>query len=247
MQIARRPVGTPLSAPSGARHRPEAPSSKAVPTPATSNGTSRMRLLNWQRSIDQIVLTPSAQTNRVLGLTSSRRGSGVSLICRAVAKTLAAAGNRTLLIDLSEAPASRASPDAAASGAPPPDNVVRFDADGYDVCTPLAVAAGAPPLSLPRVRIMLAADFSAYHRIVIDMPPVFDDAESALSPIAMAALCDRLMLVCLIGRDTRTEVLEVASLLHSAGAELAGVVANEYQRVDPRTEIARALWLTRRK
>lgn len=193
---------------------------------------------NWQRSIEQIVLTATNQRNRVLGLTSLNRGAGVSMICRHLARTFASSGNSALLIDMSWAQATSGIA-VAASSAMFRETIVS-SGHGYDVLSVGGEGAGSAVFgNLPRFREMLRTDFADYDRFVIDMPPILETAEAGFSTVAAAAMCDRLMLVCAVGVDKRSEVSSVVSMLKGAGVALSGIISNEYARVDAREQLAK--------
>ena len=187
-----------------------------------------MSRINWQQTIDQIILTGSSGDDRVLGLTSLRRESGVSLICRNIARTLAANRLPVLLIDLSNADSS-ASHDI--NNSPNLDSVGEYNVargQGYDVLT--TASAGetghAHVPDLPELQELLRSKFVDYARIVIDLPPVLYESASSVNSVAAGAICDRLLLVTRVGRDKRAELAEVLSLFRDAGIRPSGLLAN---------------------
>lgn len=199
-----------------------------------------MSILNWQRSVEQIVVANKGF--RVLGFTSVRRGAGVSLISAHVAKTMSVNGMKTLVIALSEAHHGHAwvssdkpvSPSALRAAIVPSKY-------GYDLLAG-SDAEGRPIASnIVQLRQLLDVEFSDYSRIIIDMPPISHVATDGLSTVAVSVICDRMLLVCAIGSDRKSEVSEAVSLLHSAGASLSGIVSNEFNRVDPMQKILQLL------
>lgn len=189
-----------------------------------------MSPLSWQRSIEQIVLSGTGRSDRVIGLTSVHSGAGVSLICRHIARTIASSGRSALLIDMSK-PQPISNPAIREDIATTPY--------GCDVLAGLA-EDGSRALfdDLPRLREMLTTDFAGYDRIVIDMAPIFDNTDTGFNSVAAAAVCDRLFLVCAVGTDSRAEIASAVSLLKGAGVPLSGLISNEYMRVDVRKQLA---------
>ncbi|MGI9424905.1 MAG: hypothetical protein ACR2PA_17035 [Hyphomicrobiaceae bacterium] len=189
-----------------------------------------MSRVNWQRTIDQILLTGTGGDDRILGLTSVRRVSGVSLVSRYLARTLAADQLQVLLLDLSEAKSALSMdvdgpPDLGSIG----EQIVA-SGQGYD----LLVGGSSEPdhgalVGLPRLRGLLRTEFANYARIVIDMPPVLDESALGVNSIAASAMCDRLLLVTRIGRDKRAELTEVLSLLRGAGVRPSALLANKFK------------------
>ena len=189
-----------------------------------------MSSVNWQRSIDQIILTGTGGDDRILGVTSIKHGAGVSLISRSLARTLAADRLRVLLLDLSGASAvfSKEADNAAA-----PDlvreHIVPSD-QGYDV---LVARAGGPSESalvdLPSLRELLKTELVEYACIVVDIPPVLNEFALGVNSVAAGAMCDRLLLVTRMGHDKRAEMTEVMSLLGGAGIRPSALLANEFK------------------
>ncbi len=189
-----------------------------------------MTLLNWQRSIEQIVFANKG--SRVLGFTSIHRGAGVSLICRRVAKVMSMNGMKTLVISVSGAPTFGAATEKSLSPGALSLAIVP-SMHGYD-CLPSNDVDGRPLASnVTQLRQLIDGELSGYARIVLDLPPISHTTSSGLSSVGISAICDRTLLVCMIGRDRRTELTEALSLLRGAGAWIAGIVSNEYQHVDP--------------
>lgn len=188
-----------------------------------------MTILTAQRSIEQIAIT--SKGSRIIGFTSVRHGSGVSTISRSVAKAIAQSGSKTLLVPLAalqEAPPlvktdTKAGGHLRASVAPSPH--------GYHLVAESSAALKS--INAVRLREMLDTEFSDYDRIVMDLAPICDPAAGdGPGTVALSAVCDRLLLVCVIGNDRGREVTEAVSLLRSAGAPLSEIVSNEYARVD---------------
>lgn len=190
-----------------------------------------MTLLNWQRSVEQIVV--ASKNCRVLGFTSVHRGAGVSLISRNVAKTMAANGMRTLIIAMSE---MQANPKWSSSDKPVTAGARRASilpaTHGYDLLPGCDVDGRPIASNVVQLRQVLDAEFAEYNHIILDLPPVSHVAADGLSTVAISVICDRTLLVCAIGTDRSGEVAETVSLLRSAGATVSGIVANEFKRAE---------------
>ena len=189
-----------------------------------------MSQINWQRTIDQIILTGTGSDDRLLGLTSVKRGSGVSLVCRYLARTLAADRMRVLLLDLSEA-------RSASSGAVSNHQNYEFvrdqiitSAHGYDLLSAHGTDSQDGPLvDLPQLRELLGTALSNYSRIVIDMPPLLDGSASGVNAVAAGSMCDRLLIITRIGHDKRGELTDVLSMLRDAGVRPSAILANKFK------------------
>jgi hypothetical protein len=191
-----------------------------------------MTLLNWQRCIEQIVV--ANKNYRVIGFTSVHRGSGVSLICRHVAKTTSVNGIKTLIISLSDTSPnqSRTSSDKPVAASALRAGIVP-STHGYDLL-PGCDSEGRPvAFNIVQLRHVLDTEFADYNCIILDLPPISHVAADGLSTVAVSVVCDRTLLVCAIGADRRGEVSEAVALLRSAGATVTSVVSNEYKCADP--------------
>lgn len=189
-----------------------------------------MTLLNWQRSIEQIAV--ANKNCRLLGFASVHPGAGVSLICRRVANTMAVNGMKTLLVSFSELSTNASAVIHDKQDKLSPANLRRNvipSKHGYD----LLPLSGSEGLNVVLLRNTFEADFADYSRIIFDLPPISHVAADGLSTVAVSVICDRVILVCLIGTDRRSEIAEAVSLLRAAGATVSGLVANEYQVASP--------------
>ena len=189
-----------------------------------------MKSMNWQRSIDQIMLTGAGGENRILGLTSIRRGAGVSLISRALARTVACAGMKVLLVDLSEATGVVSREEV---GGDLPCNVrdlIEPSEFGFDVLVGHSDETHEKALcNLPRLQRAFASELTDYACVVVDLPPVLNEEELGVNSVAAGAMCDRLLLVTRIGKDKRREMTDVVSLFAGAGVHPSALLANEFR------------------
>jgi len=188
-----------------------------------------MHSVNWQRTIDQIILSTLSKDDRSIGLTSIRSGSGVSLICRYLAKTLAADRLRVLLLDLSQA----RTPVHAATKLSQPDALrkrIEPSHQGYDQLVAHSTDPDDTPIiDLPQLRELLRTQLSDYDHIVIDMPPVLNEAASGVNPVTAGGMCDQLLLVTRLKRDNKAELIEVVSMLRDAGIQPSALLTNQFK------------------
>ncbi len=189
-----------------------------------------MSVVTWQRSIEQIVLSTIREKPRVLGMASLRRGAGVSLVCQHLAKTIATSESKTLLLDMCELRAGKPDPvDPIAAS----ECFVATE-EGYDLFRARTIAERKELFgSLRNLREFLGGALQGYGSIIVDMPPLFDDADTGINAISAAACCDKVLLLCVIGRDTRGDLVEAVARLHGAGVSLSGIVANELLNFAP--------------
>ena len=188
-----------------------------------------MSRLSWQRTIDQIILTGSTGNDRILGLTSLRRESGVSLISRYIARTLATDRQQVLLLDLSNAQSSVSTDLSQTRNLDLLRRYIVSSGQAYDVLTAQAEEpAHGALVEPPGLRELLQVTLADYARVVIDLPPVLYESALGVNSVAASAICDRLMLVTRIGRDKRGELTEVVSMMNGAGIQPSSLLANEF-------------------
>jgi len=204
-----------------------------------------MSPVNWQRTIDQIILTGLDKDDRVIGVTSIRRGSGVSLLCRSLARTLAANRLDVLLVNLSESPGSEETSQSDAE-APTfsetdgcPLGKIKADGQGYDLLLlPPRSAIERHLTDLAQLQQILSDEkLAKYNRIVLDLPPVLNEIPIGINSVGAGSMCDRLMLTTRIGQDKKSELIEVVSLLRDACVQTSSILANNFR---PPRKLSRA-------
>ncbi|MDE2319764.1 MAG: formate--tetrahydrofolate ligase [Rhodospirillales bacterium] len=169
--------------------------------------------------------------SRILAVTAARPGEGKTTLCVALARTLAAAGVKVLAIDGDLRQPSfnaifgiRGKPglaDHLAGQAALADCVVQ------DRLTPLSVLP-AGTQSRAALNLLLSTALPAllgalredYDLILLDAPPAFALAEGRV----LARLADAALLCVRWGNTPRHVVCGAITLLHEAGASIAGAV-----------------------
>ena len=141
---------------------------------------------------------------------------------------MAANGAKTLVVSLSNSHLQEAAPPSARRVAS-----VIPSAHGYDIL-PCFDAEGQPVDSNAfHLREAHDKEFAGYERIILDLPPVLDQRANDSSALALAPLCERILMVCVIGETEATELSEAVSLLRGAGGIVSGIISNEYAVRDP--------------
>jgi Mrp family chromosome partitioning ATPase len=189
-----------------------------------------------------------------LVLTSTAPNEGTSLIASLLALRSAAGDKRTLLVDLNlrnggvsssfgQQPvewgfvAKGKGPRGKAAGSMLQDAIVEnVNGSGLDVLPlpsdaktleTLGTAAGAQAL--------LDGLSSAYEHIVVDTSPLSAANRHNADPLMLAAAAPKAALVVLMRRTGASRVKQAADALTAAGADLAGVIANNLYNPSPRT------------
>lgn len=180
------------------------------------------------REVESVYLATFGQGARVVGITSVRGGSGVSVLAAALAER-AQRQTRTLLVGLSDPTA--AVPAQATVWLPTDEDIaehVMADARGFDAL----IAAPSPEQSFAfrnaaAIREMVDRLLEVYGAIVVDLAAVEPRERVAVPVTSVASACDSVVVVCLAGRDTRPALTRAAAALRQANAPLQGVVVND--------------------
>lgn len=180
------------------------------------------------REVESVYLATFGQGARVVGVTSVRGGSGVSVLAAALAER-SQRHTRTLLVGLSDPTA--AVPAQATTWLPSDDDVADHamaDARGFDSL----VAAPSPEQSFAfrnatSIREMFDRLLEVYGAVVVDLAAVEPRERVAVPVTSIASACESVVVVCLAGRDTRSALSRAAAALRQANAPLQGLVVND--------------------
>lgn len=185
--------------------------------------------LGWQRTLEQVALRN--RRYRLLGFTSLARSAGVSLVSRLIAKALAGSGCKTLLVDLSDA--ATADWDGKPVSSTAFRNAIVTTTHGFDLLSGTTEECARHFSNVTALRDFLQRDIPEYDNVVLDMPSILDNDGRWLSTVSTSAICNAMFLVCVVGKDRKSDIAEVAGLLKGAGTTLAGVISNEGVHRDP--------------
>lgn len=180
------------------------------------------------REVESVYLATFGQGARVVGITSVRGGSGVSVLAAALAER-SQRQTRTLFVGLSDPTA--AVPAQATVWQPTDEDVVEYavtDSRGFDAL----VALPNPEQSFAfrnaiAMRGMFDRLLDTYGAIVVDLAAVEPRERVAVPVTTIASACESVVVVCLAGRDTRSALNRAATALRQANAPLQGVVIND--------------------
>lgn len=187
-------------------------------------------------SLTSVLVAAEAQSARIIGITSERAGSGVSLAAEGLAKAYANFGRRTLLLEVEHAPSSP-------EGAAPTSAVKNRRASGrtsLDVASVASLSMETDPHVYRRIYDSAGQDYKV---IIVDLPPVA--ASTTRSPgelLAPVAACDLVFLVGLTGEADRDSVGACVEMCRIGGVKLGGLILNDWKM-----PASRLLMLERRK
>jgi Mrp family chromosome partitioning ATPase len=205
----------------------------------------------WVRPAEDVALALTTAGVRVVGVTAPVAGSGVSTLARMIARSLTQAKLRTLVLDLSGPVRADANGSAWAPGAGGAGQMTRRHESGFD----LLVANPTPETraifnNSTLLKAALSEEFAQYAAVVIDLPAVLPDRDDVINPCGVALSCQALLLICPKWKVRRDEVKEAHARLASVGAQVTGVVFNNFGEEPTFEEIAgllqRSKWIPSR-
>ncbi|MEZ5843429.1 MAG: hypothetical protein R3D27_06790 [Hyphomicrobiaceae bacterium] len=93
--------------------------------------------------------------------------------------------------------------------------------------------------NVEEMRKLLHVELAAYQAIVIDLPPVLDESDDHINPLAAMAAADGSFLLCMAGRIDRSSLARTMTLVKQSGVELLGIVVNDAENPSLGAELAR--------
>ena len=191
------------------------------------------------RAVEQIALCSINDSHRVIGFTSPEPMAGVSTVARSTAEVFARAGFKTLLIDLT-APIQ---PTHVGPHWPGRDEVKKCISHREGTSDRL-IARPTPSTAstlnnVEAVRQALAVELAEYARVVIDMPAILAVDDHRINPVAAAAACDCVILVCVRGGVTQERLSRALQMTRAAGANITGIVLNDRNHSTVGVDLAR--------
>jgi hypothetical protein len=193
----------------------------------------------WRRSVEKIAHHAVVRGVNVLGFTSIDGDAGVSTVSRMICEVLSRSTIAAMLVDLTS---------------PVHDDV------GWRDITVTDIAWQRVPADRPGYSAMLARpttgtrylfnnvsllqqlwknELASHAMLVLDLPPVIQHRSDLLNPLAAAASCDAICMVCLQGRTSRSRLSEAVATLRTARVNLTHLVINQRNHETPGEQIAR--------
>lgn len=183
---------------------------------------------DWLGPVQQILIAARGEGLRTLGITSPRRGSGVSTLAREVAENSSRSGIRTLLVDLTAPVSEVALLRGWTPGRPVTQDVIKTLKAGYEQLTCLPTKETQFLFNNNQMlRSVLDTELAQYGTVIFDLPALLAKQSDLLSGLAAAAICDAICVVCVTGRDTREELTTVSDMLKTSRVRILGIVLNE--------------------
>jgi capsular exopolysaccharide synthesis family protein len=182
----------------------------------------------------RLALTNTVADANVIQVTSSVPGEGKSTMAASIAFSAAAAGKRTIVVDLDfyNPAVSRFFGDQQ------PEGIIEAIASGdansfirraHDILPLYVLASGSTSVPRPEViesdalRALVAELSDNYDLVVLDTPPVLAISD----PLRIASLCSATVMVVAWSDTPRDMVQQAVMALRAAHAPLAGVVLNK--------------------
>jgi hypothetical protein len=77
-----------------------------------------------------------------------------------------------------------------------------------------------------------------YDKIIVDIPAVLESDDLLINPIAAAAACDSVIMVCVRGKVVQSRLAAALDGIRAAGGNVTGTVLNEWGYLSAGAEIA---------
>ena len=169
-----------------------------------------------------------------VAVTSADHGEGVSIVAYALARRAAAAGRRTLLVDLNTETSTVASRlgleemDWSPSDDSANDSIIHLEGVSLSVLSaPKASANILNARDDAKLKAAMMRWRDQFDCIVLDTSPLTRLNQNNILPDMAASVCDGAIFVVLAGRTPETKVSEAVLRLRSAGANIVGAVIND--------------------
>ncbi len=207
------------------------------------------------RAAEQAILALRRAEVRTIAFAAPEPGSGTSAFAALAASVLARSGQPTLLIDISRTPQD---PTGGTAWIPGQEEAKLKTTRTRADFARLVVQTGADVRfffdNAEWFRNVLESDLSSYDYIVLDLAPLFDRPDDTVNPLAVAAACDALVLVCRRGGLTKERLRSAVDMARTTGARPFGILMTQGGYTSPGEEIARSVrkllffapWLAKR-
>ncbi len=171
----------------------------------------------WSRSITKVLSEAARKKARIIGITGHRRGTGVSLISRELAKACIGFGKSTVLIIASETDEENAS-----------SNIIKLEDEGLTIAH-LSELTIKTPSGSEQYRQALEEIANTYEMVIIDLPPVGQTVGQMNSTFKnLGQSCDVLFLVCLSGVVSKPELKDCLERCKIIDVNLTGLILNDW-------------------
>lgn len=194
----------------------------------------------WTHEVERIALATLGQGLRLIGIASHGGQAGVSSLAADLAEVTSLSGVSTLYVDLTTTVLPNSRDIIWRPGEGGAGQAITHDPRGFDVLT---ARFDAPTRFLfnnvDRLKQSLGEELARYNAVIVDIPPLCVADAGQINGSAAAAACDGVLLVCVSGRITRAELIQGASALHAAKANVVGTVLNDLDCPTVGSEIAR--------
>ena len=182
----------------------------------------------WARSFTRVVSMAEQHEARVLGITSSRTGAGVSTIASNLAQALAHADRQTLLLktahlEFPEAPGAIETGEADISAMITPSS----SDHRLQICD-LAGTKDDTPRTTEHWRAAFDKILKSVSSVVVDLPPICEaPGRSTHAYRTIAPACDIVLLVCLTNDDQSEEITDCIEQSRIHKVNLVGQILND--------------------
>ena len=181
----------------------------------------------WASSAEQIAISQIIKGTRLIGFVSPTDATNTSLLARMVAEAMGRAGLKILLTNLNAT--QEVIHDTAAIAVSEPWRPISGEANRLlDVLSANVTTETKHMFNNNGwLGSFFAEQLRTYSTVILDLPPLMQEQQNKLSPLAAASVCQAVVLMCPIGSVTRPQLANSMQLLQSAEVNVIGLVVEE--------------------
>ena len=195
----------------------------------------------WSDAIERVAVMALQRKIRSLGVIGAGPEVGASTFSRLIADALARIGYPSLLMDLSGEGRTLSEGRGWTSPHADPKPYIVHEAENRFRLVAVPTSASHDHFNdAPRLRELLAGNAFDNRILVLNLPPLVGRDRDAINPVASAAACEAVVLLCDLGSTTRKQLDEAVETCRAGGIKLAGVILNELSYESPGVQIGRA-------
>lgn len=196
---------------------------------ATLRSRAKPRMHELAHPISHVLAFAEAAGHRIIGISSDRRGAGVSLVAGELARGYGDLGRQSHLVDASRLVMAPTPPQAANSTTLDLDSHVRTDPNGYRTIS-LSDLPGSSEFDATRLRTRFESWSAHPGVVVVDLPPIgVHDGIANSTMIKVGSICDVVFLVCLTGIVKSSEFCQCLMQCRAGQLKLGGIILNDWK------------------
>jgi uncharacterized protein involved in exopolysaccharide biosynthesis len=191
---------------------------------------------SWLMSAERIAHLATVSGASTIGVISIDGDAGASTLSRQICHVLSGGTSKGLLVDLGGSVLNATGTTDSGESAPVWERKEAGEEGYAEMVARPTTATRFIFNDVASLQRIWRDELGSHAKLVVDLPPALHARDDLLSPLAAAASCDAVFLVCLQGRTAGPRLAEAVALLRAARVKVSGVIVNG--RDYPADEIA---------